>query len=180
MELVQCIWQGLISSVEWSARPDQHEGLALREVGVSPSRLSLDAAQVSVQRFAEILEPFCNNPKTEVTLINSVQVYCYEDTRVMKAFPQMLKVSASCYAVDRVPMAMQVLYSKDCISDQAIIYWYQKGAKANGKQHFLKAAEPLVKVRHLLYHHDLTDTNRNSSCKNRRKIAKKSSVCPVL
>ena len=34
-ELVQCIWQGLMSSVDWSARPDQIEGLALREVGVS-------------------------------------------------------------------------------------------------------------------------------------------------
>ena len=41
----------------------------------------------------------------------------------------------------------QTLYNKDCVSDQAIIYWYQKGAKMHGKQHFLKAAEPLVKVR---------------------------------
>jgi len=112
-ELVQCIWAGLISSVEWSARPDQHEGLIVKEVA----------------RFAEILEPFCTNPKTEVTLINTVQVYCYEDTRVMKSFPQIVKT----------------LYNKDCVSDQAIIYWYQKGAKTHGKQHFLKAAEPLVK-----------------------------------
>lgn len=34
-ELVQCIWQGLMASVDWSARPDQIENLALREVGVS-------------------------------------------------------------------------------------------------------------------------------------------------
>jgi hypothetical protein len=34
-ELVACIWQGLMSSVDWSARPDQIEALALREVGVS-------------------------------------------------------------------------------------------------------------------------------------------------
>ncbi len=33
-ELIQCIWQGLMASVDWSARPDQIEGLALREVGV--------------------------------------------------------------------------------------------------------------------------------------------------
>ncbi|KAF9653825.1 ARM repeat-containing protein [Thelephora ganbajun] len=112
-ELVQCIWTGLISSIEWSARPDQHEGLIIKEVA----------------KFAEILEPFCHNPKTEVTLINTVQVYCYEDTRVVKSFPQIVKT----------------LYNKDCVSDQAIIYWYQKGAKTHGKQHFLKAAEPLVK-----------------------------------
>ena len=33
-ELVSCIWQGLISSVEWSARQDQNEALALREITV--------------------------------------------------------------------------------------------------------------------------------------------------
>ena len=31
---MQCIWTGLINSVEWSARPDQHEGLAVKEVTV--------------------------------------------------------------------------------------------------------------------------------------------------
>ncbi|KAF9474229.1 ARM repeat-containing protein [Pholiota conissans] len=112
-ELVQCIWQGLMASVDWSARPDQIEGLALREV----------------TKFAPILEPFCESGKTQIALINSVQVYCYEDTRIIKAFPQILKV----------------LYNKDCISDQAIVYWYQKGSKPQGRQHFLKSTEPLVK-----------------------------------
>ncbi|KAH7888854.1 hypothetical protein F5I97DRAFT_1935294 [Phlebopus sp. FC_14] len=112
-ELIQCVWQGLMSSVDWSARPDQIEGLALREVG----------------KFAPILEAFCNGPKIEVALINTVQVHCYDEARIMKAFPQILKV----------------LYNKDCISDQAIIYWYQKGSKPQGRQHFLKATEALVK-----------------------------------
>ncbi|KZT72207.1 eukaryotic translation initiation factor 5C [Daedalea quercina L-15889] len=112
-ELIQCIWQGLVSSIDWSARQDQNEALALREI----------------TNFGDVLEPFCNGPKTEVALINAVQVYCYEDTRIIKAFPQILKV----------------LYNKDCISDQAIIYWHQKGAKPQGKQHFLQATAPLVK-----------------------------------
>ncbi|KXN90608.1 Basic leucine zipper and W2 domain-containing protein 1-A [Leucoagaricus sp. SymC.cos] len=112
-DLIQCIWQGCMSNVDWSARPDQIEGLALREVG----------------KYAPILEPFCNGAKTQVTLINTVQIYCYEDTRIIKAFPQILKV----------------LYNKDCISDQAIIYWHQKGSKSQGRQHFLKSTEALVK-----------------------------------
>jgi hypothetical protein len=33
-DLIQCIWQGCMSNVDWSARPDQIEGVALREVGV--------------------------------------------------------------------------------------------------------------------------------------------------
>lgn len=46
-----------------------------------------------LQKYAPILEPFCLGPKTQVTLINVVQLYCYEDTRIIKAFPQILKVS---------------------------------------------------------------------------------------
>ncbi|TFY57122.1 hypothetical protein EVG20_g8666 [Dentipellis fragilis] len=94
-ELITCLWQGLMSSVDWSARADQIEGLALREV----------------TKYAPILEPFCTSAKTEVALINTVQVYCYEDTRIMKAFPQILK----------------------------------KGSKPQGRQHFLKSTEALVK-----------------------------------
>jgi len=112
-DLVASLWHGLMAQVDWSARPDQIEGLALREVS----------------RFVPIIEPFCTGPKTEVALINTVQTYCYEDTRIMKAFPQILKV----------------LYNKDCVSDQAIIYWHQKGSKPQGRQHFLKATEGLVK-----------------------------------
>ena len=33
-ELVSCIWQGLVTSIEWSARQDQNEALALREISV--------------------------------------------------------------------------------------------------------------------------------------------------
>jgi hypothetical protein len=112
-ELVACIWQGLMATVDWSARPDQIEALALREV----------------TKYCPVLEPFCNGAKTEVALINVVQVYCYEDTRIMKSFPNILKV----------------LYNKDCVSDQAIIYWHQKGSKPQGRQHFLKSTETLVK-----------------------------------
>lgn len=42
---------------------------------------------------------------------------------------------------------LKVLYNEDVITDQAILYWAQKGAKAQGKAQFLKATEPLVKVR---------------------------------
>lgn len=47
--------------------------------------------RIPAQKFTDVLEPFCNGPKTEVALINAVQVYSYEDTRIIKAFPQILK-----------------------------------------------------------------------------------------
>lgn len=53
-ELVQCIWQGLMASVDWSARPDQIEGLALRSVGVSNDHLH-SCFDVSLEHVAHVL-----------------------------------------------------------------------------------------------------------------------------
>ncbi|KAK4684057.1 hypothetical protein P7C73_g6150, partial [Tremellales sp. Uapishka_1] len=112
-DLVEWIWLAFMQLIDWSARADQLDTLVVSEV----------------TRLAPILEAFCNSAKSQVGLINAVQVYCYTDTRILKAFPGLLKV----------------FYNTDCVSDQAIIYWAQKGAKPNGKQHFLKATEALVK-----------------------------------
>jgi len=113
-ELVQCIWNALMTAVDWTtARPDQVEAMVLKEV----------------KRIAVVLAPFCSSGKTQVALINAAQVYCYEDTKIIKTFSQILKV----------------LYNEDCVTDSAIIYWHQKGAKPQGKQHFLTATASLVK-----------------------------------
>ena len=71
----------------------------------------------------------------------------------MKALPQILKVRRKAYinagtsqSDTNEQLGLQVLYNKDCVSDQAIIYWHQKGSKPQGRQHFLKATEGLVKV----------------------------------
>lgn len=85
-----------------------------------------------MQANTDLLTPFANGAKAEIGLINAVQVSCYTDTRILKTFPQIIKL----------------LYNEDVVSDQAIIYWHQKGAKPNGKQHFLKMTEAMVKVSH--------------------------------
>ena len=140
-----------MGSVDWNARPDQIEGLALREVTVSAAKYCTFHDSKRSQKFAPILEPFCEGGKTQIALINAVQVYCYEDTKIIKAFPQILKVSSAVHQIDACMLKhhlsnYQVLYNKDCLSDQAIVYWHQKGSKPQGRQHFLKSAEPLVKV----------------------------------
>lgn len=92
--------------------------------------------RLTIQANCPLLAAFANGAKAEVGLINAVQVSCYADTRILKTFPQILKV----------------LYNEDVVSDQAIIYWHQKGAKPNGKQHFLKMTEAMVKVCNLVQH----------------------------
>jgi len=112
-DFVGCIWLGLTSVFDFNSNANQVEQVIVREV----------------DKYASVLEPFCDSGKTQVALINAVQVYCYEEQRATKSFPQLLKI----------------LYNKDCVSAQAIIYWHQKGAKPQGKQSFLKATEALVK-----------------------------------
>ncbi|CAO1618227.1 unnamed protein product [Sympodiomycopsis kandeliae] len=112
-DFVPIVFDGLTKSIQWSTRSDQIEGQALKEF----------------KDFSSILEPFCTSPKSEIALINKVQLLCYEDQRILKTFTNILKI----------------LYNNDVLSDQAIIYWATKGARAEGKETFLNQASPLVK-----------------------------------
>ncbi|BEI80676.1 hypothetical protein CcaverHIS002_0112050 [Cutaneotrichosporon cavernicola] len=111
-DLCEWIWLGWMGAFDWTARGDQ---------------LDTNVVQY-VSRLAPSLEPFALSAKAQVNVLNTAQVYCYQETRILKAFPQLVKV----------------LYNADCVSDQAVIYWHQKGAKPQGKQHFLKVTQALV------------------------------------
>lgn len=95
-----------MNSIDWSARPDQIDALAVREITVC-ALLLIESAYPSLtgfveQKYAPIIEAFSQASKTQIALINVVQVYCYEDTRVIKAFPQILGVSSASYSVDPI------------------------------------------------------------------------------
>ncbi|KDE04141.1 hypothetical protein MVLG_05432 [Microbotryum lychnidis-dioicae p1A1 Lamole] len=111
-EFISIAWAGLTSGIDMGAKPELLPDLAVKEI----------------KSFAPLLEPFTNKPATEVALINTIQIWCYENTKLMPAFAKILKV----------------LYSLDVLSDQAIIYWHSKGSKTQARQHFLDAAGPLV------------------------------------
>ncbi|KAJ1655008.1 hypothetical protein IWQ61_005167, partial [Dispira simplex] len=75
-----------------------------------------------------VLAAFCTEPKTEVLLLKHIQVYCYENAKLMKLFSTMI----------------QNLYKEDVLSGGAILFWHAKGAVAQGKAVFLKQMEPFV------------------------------------
>jgi hypothetical protein len=140
-----------MTSVDWSARPDQIEGLALREVGVSTFCLSKPD---SYNYFIEIRP----HPRTILYRSKNTSVPHKRCSSVLlrrHAYHQGVPADSQSMFfqfmnIERTKSALlQVLYNKDCISDQAIIYWHQKGSKPQGRQHFLKSTEPLVKVRPL-------------------------------
>lgn len=39
---------------------------------------------------------------------------------------------------------VQILYDEDVVSENAILYWNEKGAKSQGKTSFLKQMEPFI------------------------------------
>lgn len=111
-DFVQIVWDALMQAVDWSTRPEMIENQASRQI----------------KKNAEILAAFASNPKSEVALLQKIQVYCHEDTRLMKHFRLIVKI----------------LYEKDVVSENAIFYWYEKGAKPYGKGLFLKQMESFV------------------------------------
>ncbi|KAI7860612.1 armadillo-type protein [Circinella umbellata] len=113
-EVIQIVWLSVIGTVDLiNARPDQVEIQALR----------------AIKAWATVLEAFTSSPKTEVVLLQRVQITCYEDAKLTKFFRQIV----------------QVLYQHDVLSDNAIIFWADKAHKPQGKTVFLKQMEPFVK-----------------------------------
>lgn len=134
-EFIVLVWNGLASILDMGMQPGQLNDNAVKEITVSflsllPNLSLFRAKQESgmTQRVAPVLAEFCTKAATEIVLINTIQIWCYENTKTMPAFAKLLKV----------------LYSKDVLSDQGIIYWYSKGSKIQGRASFLAAAEPLV------------------------------------
>ncbi|MBW0504649.1 hypothetical protein O181_044364 [Austropuccinia psidii MF-1] len=113
VDFIALIWDGLMHSLDMGSRPDQIVDMVVKEV-------------VAI---APILAAFCKNGRTQISLINTIQVWAYENTKVMGAFAKILKE----------------LYAHDVVSEQAVLYWHSKGSKPQARQHFLKSTEPLVK-----------------------------------
>uniref|UniRef100_A0A1D1XD49 Basic leucine zipper and W2 domain-containing protein 2 n=1 Tax=Anthurium amnicola TaxID=1678845 RepID=A0A1D1XD49_9ARAE len=111
-DFVQIVWDALMQAVDWSTRPEMIENQASRQI----------------KKNAEILAAFASNPKSELALLQKIQIYCHENTRLMKHFRLIVKI----------------LYEKDVVSENAIFYWYEKGAKPQGKGLFLKQMESFV------------------------------------
>ncbi|KAI5480165.1 hypothetical protein MNV49_001491 [Pseudohyphozyma bogoriensis] len=107
-EFIAIVWQGLFAGLDPSKTPDQ----VIKDI----------------KEVCPTLEIFCTKPSTEVALINTIQVWTYENTKLMPAFAKILKL----------------LYSTDVLSDQSIIYWHGKGSKPQARAQFLAATQPLV------------------------------------
>jgi len=114
IEVVRILWDVLMDSVQWSGKNQQQ---------------NTNAALRQVKTWAKLLNTFCTNARLELELIYKVQIQCYEDAKLMKLFPEIVRS----------------LYDQDVLAEDTILLWFRKGANPKGRQTFVKALEPFVK-----------------------------------
>ncbi|XP_059665595.1 uncharacterized protein LOC132311613 [Cornus florida] len=113
IEVVRILWDVLMDAVQWSGKNQQQNA---------------NAALRQVKTWANLLNTFCTSGKLELELLYKVQVQCYEDTKLMKLFPEIVRS----------------LYDQDVLAEDTILHWFRKGSNPKGRQTFVKALEPFV------------------------------------
>ncbi|KAJ3153528.1 hypothetical protein HDU89_000561 [Geranomyces variabilis] len=101
--------------------------MASKDWASRPEQLEAQIKTV-LTTWGKVLAVFCTSAKTELSLLLRVQQMCYEDGRFQKHFRTIAKL----------------LYDEDVVSDSALLYWFEKGAGAQGKTLFQKQMEPFV------------------------------------
>ena len=72
---------------------------------------------IQVKTWAKLLNAFCTSGKLELELIYKVQMQCYEDAKLMKLFPEIVRS----------------LYDQDVLAEDTILHWFRKGANSKGR-----------------------------------------------
>lgn len=114
IEVVRILWDVIMDAVQWSGKNQQQNA---------------NAALRQVKMWANLLNTFCTSGKLELELLYKVQVQCYEDAKLMKLFPDIVRA----------------LYDQDVLAEDTILYWFRKGTNPKGRQAFVKSMERFVK-----------------------------------
>jgi len=73
-----------------------------------------------VKTWAKLLHTFCTSGKLELELMYKIQIQCYEDAKLMKLFPDVIRS----------------LYELDVLAEDTILYWFRKGSNPKGRYIF--------------------------------------------
>ena len=72
---------------------------------------------MQVKTWAKLLNTFCTSGKLELELLYKVQMQCYEDAKLMRLFPEMVRS----------------LYEQDVLAEDTILHWFRKGTNPKGR-----------------------------------------------
>ncbi|KAG0556742.1 hypothetical protein KC19_11G076400 [Ceratodon purpureus] len=114
VDVIRTIWDSIMDAVQWSGKnQQQNSNMALHQV----------------KQWGKLLGAFCTNGKLETDLLYKIQIHCYEDAKLMKLFPEIIRA----------------LYDQDVLAEDTILNWFKKGSNPKGRQTFVKGLEPFVK-----------------------------------
>lgn len=114
-EVLKAVFNGLVSSVIDTASSKNTQQIQFSV---------LKAAKA----YSKTLATFATSARLEALMLQNMQVICYEDSRLLKLFPNIVKV----------------LYDADVLGEDSIKYWYTKGSSPKGRNVFLKDMEPFM------------------------------------
>lgn len=77
----------------------------------------LTSLHMQVKTWSGLLNAFCTNGRLELELMYKVQIQCYEDAKLMKLFPEIIRS----------------LYDQDVVTEDTILLWFRKGANPKGR-----------------------------------------------
>lgn len=114
LALIAVLWRAILSPCALGGKNQQQaQNVVLRQV----------------KAWAKLLVAFVTNKKMEYELINSVQMYCYQENVLMKVFKDIV----------------HLLYECDVCSEEAILYWAKKGTNQKGRAVFMENMAPFLK-----------------------------------
>ncbi|KAG2495158.1 hypothetical protein HYH03_006766 [Edaphochlamys debaryana] len=113
-EVLRVSWLAVMKSINLTGKNQQQITQALVQ---------------KLKAYGKLFAAFATNSKSELALLNTIQVFCYEDTRMLKCFTDILKL----------------LYNGEIVGEDTIQLWYKKGSHAKGRAVFLKDTEPFIK-----------------------------------
>jgi len=85
---------------------------------------------MKVKTWAELLNTFCTSGKLELELMYKVQMQCYEDAKLMKLFPEIIRS----------------LYDQDVLAEDTILHWFRKGTNTKGRYAICLRTRILLKI----------------------------------
>jgi hypothetical protein len=113
-EVVRVVWLSLMKAVNMTGKNQQQ---------------ILQTIMRQIKSYHKLLAAFTTSGKLQLSLLITVQLFCYEDSRLMKVFSDIVRL----------------LYDADLVGEDAVMHWYKKGSHPKGRSVFLKDIEPFIK-----------------------------------
>jgi len=111
-EIVSIIWSAVMGAMDWNKKEELIEQQALRHL----------------REHSSLFAAFTVNAKSELTLVQRCQEYCYDNMNFMKVFQKIVIL----------------FYKTDVISEEVIIKWYKVAHLSKGKSVFLDQMKKFV------------------------------------